>query len=353
MLHFAECFLPFPSHVVPVVRPLGAWSLHQGSRDPRDGVCHITLGGQRNQRGLLVDLSFWSISGLGVALLAGPSRGGRTSCQSRALKSRVCRLCRAADGGGDVQAQEEDILGDGKLKKKILVAGEDEADIPLLGDEVIVHYVGTLENGEEFDSSRARGEPFKFKLGLGEVIQGWDKGVATMRKGERALLTVDPELAYGERGSGAKIPGNATLKFDVELLDIKEVNEEEEENLDDFDDMDDFEDDYGRKDMGPGGEGPGGRYRWERRGGEVVVIAPVKEEVGKKSVKANFGMQKVSVAIQENILFEGTPGCELEPDECWWEISEDTNGNRSLFIHLQKKNAEYSKWPSTLLKEMA
>lgn len=84
---------------------------------------------------------------------------------------------------------------------------------------MFVHYIGTLESdGSEFDSSRSRNKPFNFVLGQGQVIQGWDLGVATMKKGELAKFTLSPEYAYGESGSPPKIPANATLVFEVELL---------------------------------------------------------------------------------------------------------------------------------------
>lgn len=109
---------------------------------------------------------------------------------------------------------------DGGLFKTILQPGE-EGDGPLKNDEVFVHYTGRLLNGEVFDSSVDRGEPFKFKLGTGAVIKGWDVGVATMKKGEKCILTCRPTYGYGENGSPPKIPGNATLQFEVELLSWK------------------------------------------------------------------------------------------------------------------------------------
>jgi len=89
------------------------------------------------------------------------------------------------------------------------------------GQTVKVHYTGWLTNGKKFDSSVDRGEPFTFPLGGGQVIKGWDEGVAGMKVGGKRQLRIPPQLGYGDRGAGGVIPANATLIFDVELLGVR------------------------------------------------------------------------------------------------------------------------------------
>jgi FKBP-type peptidyl-prolyl cis-trans isomerase len=106
-----------------------------------------------------------------------------------------------------------------KLEVKDLVVGKGtEAKT---GDSVKVHYVGTLPDGKEFDSSKKQNRPFDFELGAGRVIKGWDQGVAGMKVGGKRKLTVPPSLGYGARGFPPVIPPNSTLIFEVELLEVK------------------------------------------------------------------------------------------------------------------------------------
>ena len=116
-----------------------------------------------------------------------------------------------------------DITGNGGILKKILEEGNGES--PPEGYEVTAHYTGTLDDGSKFDSSRDRGQPFKFTIGKGQVIKGWDQGFATMKKGEKAILRIREDYGYGKHGSGS-IPGGATLTFDVELINFNPKKKE-------------------------------------------------------------------------------------------------------------------------------
>lgn len=102
---------------------------------------------------------------------------------------------------------------------KVIREGDGKS-FPKPGDKVTVHYIGTFPDGKEFDSSVRRGSPFVFTIGQGQVIRGWDEGVAKMSIGQKAKLSCPPDYAYGKNGVGGIIPPNATLNFEVELLKI-------------------------------------------------------------------------------------------------------------------------------------
>jgi peptidylprolyl isomerase len=108
---------------------------------------------------------------------------------------------------------------DSGLQYEELAEGTGEQ--PNRGQSVTVHYTGWLTNGKKFDSSVDRGQPFVFTLGVGQVIKGWDEGVATMKVGGKRKLLIPPQLGYGARGAGGVIPANADLVFEVELISFR------------------------------------------------------------------------------------------------------------------------------------
>ncbi len=114
---------------------------------------------------------------------------------------------------------EKEISTPSGLKYVELIEGTGAT--PKTGQTTTVHYTGWLTNGTKFDSSVDRGEPFKFPIGMGRVIKGWDEGVATMKVGGKRKLIIPPSLGYGARGAGNVIPPNAELVFEVELLGVQ------------------------------------------------------------------------------------------------------------------------------------
>uniref|UniRef100_A0A8C3CEW8 peptidylprolyl isomerase n=1 Tax=Cairina moschata TaxID=8855 RepID=A0A8C3CEW8_CAIMO len=142
------------------------------------------------------------------------STGTMTTDEATKPEGEVQAAALAERGEDITPAQDRGVL-------KIIKRPGNDDESPMIGDKVYVHYKGKLANGKKFDSSRDRNEPFVFSLGKGQVIKAWDIGVATMKKGEVCYLLCKPEYAYGAAGSAPKIPSNATLFFEVELLDFK------------------------------------------------------------------------------------------------------------------------------------
>jgi peptidylprolyl isomerase len=131
----------------------------------------------------------------------------------------ACSAAPASTGSGAPAAKGEVTTPSG-LKYVDDVVGTGKQ--PEAGQTAVVHYTGWLMDGKKFDSSKDRGQPFTFPVGRGQVIKGWDEGVLTMKVGGKRTLIIPPDLGYGARGAGGGlIPANATLKFEVELLDVR------------------------------------------------------------------------------------------------------------------------------------
>ena len=139
---------------------------------------------------------------LALLLLAACS-GGTTGAPAASKEAAVNQQVTTASGLKYI----DNVVGTGPVAEK--------------GKKVTVHYTGTLKDGQKFDSSLDRGQPFTFTLGGGQVIKGWDEGVAGMKVGGKRRLIIPAELGYGARGAGGVIPPNAELTFDVELLNVQ------------------------------------------------------------------------------------------------------------------------------------
>jgi FKBP-type peptidyl-prolyl cis-trans isomerase len=155
-----------------------------------------------------------SIRTYGLVALAALSMAALPACTKKTEENSATSSASTAPATGTTDAAK----AEGDLKVENLKEGTGAEAVA--GKQVTVHYTGTLTDGKKFDSSLDRGQPFKFILGAGQVIRGWDLGVAGMKVGGKRKLTIPPQLGYGERGAGGVIPPNATLLFEVELLEV-------------------------------------------------------------------------------------------------------------------------------------
>ncbi len=164
-----------------------------------------------------------SILAMIVILMVLQAEPKETETKAEVVKDEEGEVVIVEEGGEDELATAliESVGTSGDMEKLIIddVTVGSGAEV-VAGDTVAVHYVGTLQNGQEFDNSKKRGEPFMFTVGAGQVIAGWEQGVVGMKVGGTRILVIPPALAYGERGIGP-IPGGATLVFSIELVEIQ------------------------------------------------------------------------------------------------------------------------------------
>jgi len=166
---------------------------------------------------ILISLGFFLFCAL-ILVIAQFTTGTPESFAAPLVPTEILASESPQEANSNVQSNSQYTTTPSGLQYRDLETGT--GTMPQSGQQVVVHYTGTLQDGTKFDSSRDRNQPFQFRIGVGQVIKGWDEGVSTMRVGGRRQLVIPPDLGYGARGAGGVIPANATLVFDVELLRI-------------------------------------------------------------------------------------------------------------------------------------
>ncbi len=170
-------------------------------------------------RGILISATAMLLCVVFLAAVQFASKPADVSATPLAVSAAPTELTTTQPEGLIAMSDSDYVTTPSGLKYKDMTVGTGES--PEAGQKVTVHYTGTLTDGSKFDSSRDRDQPFDFKIGVGQVIKGWDEGVSTMKVGGRRELVIPAELGYGSRGAGGVIPPNAILIFDVELLGVK------------------------------------------------------------------------------------------------------------------------------------
>ena len=246
--------------------------------------------------------------------------------------------------------QELPLVDDGSLTKSILREGEESGGTPQWAAMVSVHFTGRFPNGTVFDEKFAN-KPFEFQLNANAVVDGMERGVASMLPGERALLTCEPRWAYGGVGVGSRIPPNATLVYDVELLSWKEGPPVDNDELD----MHTYRSSLEGK---AAASGRTASYRWSEGGEEVTLWLPLREGEGARDVECEFGLRTVRVGFKGGAAAdEGAEAREvvgdlkgrIRTDDSYWVI-DDEQGVRELQVVLAKAGA-FTRWDGVLIGE--
>eukprot|EP00931_Biecheleriopsis_adriatica_P120559 TRINITY_DN95687_c0_g1_i1.p1 TRINITY_DN95687_c0_g1~~TRINITY_DN95687_c0_g1_i1.p1 ORF type:complete len:415 (+),score=80.21 TRINITY_DN95687_c0_g1_i1:46-1245(+) len=243
------------------------------------------------------------------------------------------------------------------LQKEILRRGR-RPETPNDGDYVVIHYLARLEDGTLFDSSRARGKPYEFILGEDEVIDGWDVLIGTMEIGERATFVCPPEYAYGEYGVDPIVPPNATVFYDVELLDIGrpvEADENDEDTNSSVVDVEEVAEEKGETQLfwekdAHREAGAGLGYKWEETGSgkEIEVSVPLGDDLKVSDIRVEIKTYSLRIGLKDKTIVDGKVFSEIISDDSHWDM-EWKDDRPHLVVTLAKMDA--SKQWTTLLEE--
>ena len=236
----------------------------------------------------------------------------------------------------------------GLTKSVIRPAADESSETPVWGAMVSVRFVGRFPNGTVFDDAFAE-KPYEFQLNTGTVVDGMERGVRSMRTGERARLRCEPRWAYGTKGVGSHIPPNATLLYDVELIEWRAGLPVENDSFD--------VDTYKKALEGKAASsGTAKAYTWSEGGEEVTLWLPLHEGEGARDVTCDIRPTKLSVRVGapdtvDSRLVEGQLKGRAVPDESYWVLDEEhpVHG-RALQVVLAKAGA-YVRWDGVLIAD--
>jgi len=237
----------------------------------------------------------------------------------------------------------------GGVMKTVLQPISKESELPpAWGAMVRVRFTGRFPNGTIFDDAHAE-QPYEFQLNTGTVVDGMERGVRSMRPGERASLQCDPKYAYDAKGVGSRIPPNATLVYEVELIDWREGPLVENDTFD--------IDMYKKALVGKAAtQGTANAYTWAEGGEDVTLWLPLRDGEGARDVSCNFRPRELSVCVgalenESSRVVAGTLKGRSVPDESYWVIEDDhPQHGRALQVVLAKAGA-YVRWDGVLIAD--
>ncbi|CAK9044048.1 Pepsin A [Durusdinium trenchii] len=238
-----------------------------------------------------------------------------------------------------------DVFEDDRLLKVILEASPRPQRVirPHLGDEVTIRCSWGVEDGPRIETAKE----VTFRMGQTDgIIKGLEEAVMTMSQGETSRFFLAPDLAYGDQGTD-QVPPGATLEYEISLLNVVDMDPDIDEFDEDFEIPEDL-DKMGKNDLGEGGRDPRGRYLWERHGQDMLVWLPISDTTSSSDVDCLLLKNHISATVEDEVIFDGEPGLEIDEDESYWEIENDSAGQRCVCIHLRKDH-EFKRWPPKLL----
>ncbi|CAK8996969.1 unnamed protein product [Durusdinium trenchii] len=209
-----------------------------------------------------------------------------------------------------------DVFEDDRLLKVILEASPRPQRVirPHLGDEVTIRCSWGVEDGPRIETAKE----VTFRMGQTDgIIKGLEEAVMTMSQGETSRFFLAPDLAYGDQGTD-QVPPGATLEYEISLLNVVDMDPDIDEFDEDFEIPEDL-DKMGKNDLGEGGRDPRGRYLWERHGQDMLVWLPISDTTSSSDVDCLLLKNHISATVEDEVIFDGEPGLEIDEDESYWE----------------------------------